>query len=670
MAEPSFRSSRQLSQPSVMTNLSIRSASTQRSHPIRSPQLYGPRPVPTHNPSSRQPVRSYYATNPDPPNAEDEVEDYMNINAADADGYTMNFNNSPQGIKERLPKRKDDKKKFIGGFVNSLRKVPRSMFKPGRNSPVATKQPVQRAPFPSYMLTPPTPVVPGQQTSYVEEHIPFPQPEIEPPDILSHSTSPHPTRIEVEEQSPEQNPDRDPDAAPSRHTSQHNPNNTSTNHNSYGYPSSYRNPPSIAAHPQPSPDYRRMSRHTGEESIPANSYTGTPSFSTELERTPFRIIRALLNMPWISHDRVTVDYSPGMESNGGIMRVIPEGARTSGSRGSKRATARWSIVDQGWRPWKRTSVFLTLDGRVVSPQADGPSALARGDARKGQMYVPVDKPLTSWYSGGHIARNLKNRRSTIARNSRNSREVDLLSLGSSPRSSVGTARAAARRRTSRSTFTSPSPTSPSPARRPRNRESAQHTPQRHSRRLYYSNDEYVFLDPGSTPGSSPIIARRANPRSPRSPSREAPSRPNVRRRNRDPSQSPQVFMPPPASSYPLSPLVFLPPSHLDSAAGGSEPHPHSQSSPVPAVFGVTPVYMSMLPPPPPPGSASGIGESSPPGLAGRGAGGGYGSGYGVQGYGNAGGTYAYGYAYPYRYQSPPPQVHHYDEAKRPTQPTG
>ncbi|KIK70419.1 hypothetical protein GYMLUDRAFT_32423 [Collybiopsis luxurians FD-317 M1] len=709
----SSTSSRHRSQPSTSrTNTSTRSRSTQRGYVpsvVYPPQpISGPRPMPRVDSNGQAVRRSYYATNPDPPT---EDEDFVEANAQI---LNRNLQPGPSAMPEQELRRKGGKRKFIGGFVKSLRRIPRTMFRSAPADPTgpsseAPRQPVPPFPvpphpgIPEYMLTPPTPVAPPQQTSYVDEaRVAFPRPDIEPSDIFPPATSPHPTRIEIDEQ--ELNPNRDADNQPlSRHTSHHrNPSSTS-----YAYPNSYHdrerpeNPTtSIEAHPQPSPDYRRMSRHTGDESIHPNptSYSGTPSFSTELDRSPFRVfkvVQTLINMPWVSHDRVTVDYSPGMA---GVIRAdaLPEGDQSikRGSLKERLENTRWSILDQGWKPWKRTSVFLTLDGRVVSPQ-EGPRALARGDARKGKMYVPVDKPQTSWYSGGYLNKVSRNKR----RSTTSSRDLDLMSSGSDPvqRSSVGTTpRPSTRRRVSRSTVnTSPSPTSPSsnPMRRmPRSRVESRrfsHTPRRHSRRLYYSTDEYVFLDPGSTPVSSPILARKSrtnNPKprpSPRDRARRERHGDVGRQHSREvPRVRSPAMPPPPASPYPLSPLVFFSPNHMDSATaspGGVEAHPQTgmSGSAVPAVFGVTPVpmYMSILPGiPPPPGSASGIGESSPPGLAGRGAGGGYGTGYGynIQGYsGGAGGAYAYGHTYPYPYPQSPPQVQRHDDDKhRPPQTSG
>ncbi|KAJ3983380.1 hypothetical protein F5890DRAFT_1555044 [Lentinula detonsa] len=709
MAEPSLHGSRHRSQPSVSrTNTSIRSASTQQGHAgaTQSPRqtLSMPMPSPTSGSNPRRPerrgVRSYFPTNPDP-ETEDSADEYVDVTAAEAiESQVMGFDVQPVAV-EPTPRRKEGGKRFIGGFVRSLRKIPRTMFKHEPhviNTDAPLRQPTASVAVPSYMLTPPTPALPTQATS---TYFGFGEPRVpETPDILS-TTSPHPTRIELDDatiQSPEHNFDRDPNIPPmsrhtshhtshhtSQHASQHN-NNPSTNRNSYAYPNSYHNhnPPSIAAHPQPSPDYRRMSRHTGEESVLAGYSSGTPSFSTELDRNPFRVLKALVNMPWISHERVTVDYSPGMEDSRGALRVSSPDSKGKGSK--DRQSARWSIVEQGWKPWKRTSVFLTQDGRIVSAE-QGPSALARGDARKGKMYVPVNKPQTSWYSGGHITKSSRHKRS---------RRLDLMSSGSEPggRSSVGStprvSGVSARRRVSRSTLTSPSsPNSPPPTRRPRNRETSRNTPRRQSRTLYYSNNEYAFLDPGSTPGSSPILARRSNMKSPpRGVHRDRISG-NIRRRysreiSRHPAQPLVPPMPPPASPYPLSPLVFVQSTHLESPAGGADPRSHPQTGPgmpVP-VYGVTPMYqyMSILPgmPPPPAASGGGVGESSPPGFAGRGAGGGYEPGYGVQGYAGTGaappgGGYTYGYAYPYpQSQSPPLQVqpHDSDTRKSPPQTTG
>ncbi|KAJ3774052.1 hypothetical protein FB446DRAFT_730594 [Lentinula raphanica] len=713
MTDPSLDGSRRRSQPSVSrTNTSIRSASTQQGHhavplPQNSPQpismptpLTSPRPLDPHKRFGPGVARNYFATNPDPETeGSADVDEYVTVTAAEAiagETQATGFDTQPIAV-EPTPRRREGKR-FIGGFVKSLRKLPRTMFRhenhahePQAMNTDTLLQPTARVPLPSYMLTPPTPALPMQPFSYTEDfHVP------DTPDILS-TTSPHPTRIEIDDatiQSPEHNPDRDPNMPPmSRHTSRHTShhtsqhasasqhnNNPSTNRNSIAYPNSYHNPPSIAAHPQPSPDYRRMSRHTGDESIPATYSTGTPSFSTELERNPFRVLKTLVNMPWISHERVTVDYSPGMEDARVALRV---NSPDSKGKGKDRQSARWSIVEQGWKPWKRASVFLTQDGRIVSAE-EGPAALARGDARKGKMYIPVNKPQTSWYSGGHITKSPRHKRSAP------SRELDLMSsgtasVGSTPRAS----HVSTRQRISRSTLTSPSsPNSPSPVRRSRNREIHRHTPRRQSRRLYYSNNEYAFLDPGSTPGSSPILARRSNTKSrPLHSHRErldGGRGSNIRRRysrevSQIPAQSAPVppMPPPPASPYPLSPLVFVQSAHMDSPAmGGDRSHPQTGSAGVPVpVYGMTPMYpyMSILPGMPPPPTAQGVGESSPPGFAGRGAGGGYGSGYNVQGYAGAGppgGAYPYGYTYPYpQSQSPPPQVQHHDSDAHKSPPT-
>lgn len=652
---PNLRGSRQLTQRSTSrTN----SASTQHGHPLPSPQ---PIPVPSPVSPLEPRRRSFYATNPDPHlDTEDSADEYMNVLPEEADGNAMGYHNE-QVVNPRVPRKKGSRNRFIGGFVKSLRKVPRAMMfrsAPPANEP-SVEQPAARRPMPTYMFTPPTPVAPPQQSSYIDEaRLPFPQPETEPLDIFPAATSPDPTRIEVDETTT----NRDPDAPVSRHASQQN----HTTHNSFAYPSSYRDPPSIAAHPQPSPDYRRMSRHTGDESVPAHplSYS-SPSFSTELDRAPLRLMKAfstLINMPWISHDRTTVDYSPGMDGSRGVLRTVPPedlGARTGGRNSKDRQSVRWSIVNQGWQPWKRTSVFFTFDGRLI-PTRDGPTALARGDARKGKMYVPVDKPLTSWYSGGYKP---QTRRSAKAK-----RELDLVSSGSEHgvRSSIGsvTRRAPTRQRVSRSTITSPSsPASPSSTRPAHFR---RQPPRRRSQLYYRPSEEYMFIDSRSTPASSPILGRRSNPKPRSREHRYRERNSNFRRRSsRDTPRPSQPPLPPSGSPYPLSPLVFLPSNHLDGATGGVESsHPQASTSVQVPVLGVTPVYMSVVPGVlPPPRSVGSAGESSPPGFAGRGAGYTNGPGYNVQGYSGpafngAGGTYTYGYTYPYPHsQSPPPHVH-------------
>ncbi|KAE9409321.1 hypothetical protein BT96DRAFT_1012892 [Gymnopus androsaceus JB14] len=606
MAEhSSSHNSRHGTQRSVSrTNTSI-SASTQQGHAPSPQPIPLPSPVPVLDP--QRPIRSFYATNPDPnPDTEDSGDDFVNIE--NVDGTATGYRSEPV-----VPRKKDDLHLRLIAMV--------------------TEQPAARATLPTYMFTPPTPVAPAQQTSYVDERVSFPQPEIESPDILPPTTSPHPTRIEVDDNTTIH---REPDVPPvSRHQSQHNTTRNS-NRNSYAYPSSYRDPPSIAAHPQPSPDYRRMSRHTGEEGGPLSYSTNSPSFSTELDRAPFRLFKVfstLINMPWVSHERVTVDYSPGMDGSRGVLRTsMPEGVRTS--RSSKdRQSIRWSIANQGWQPWKRMTVFFTPDGRVISPQ-DGPSALTRGDARKGDLWIQTANPPSSKNQEGSGRCELGKRACCEVLFGINNTTCSL---------------------------------------HPRN--THRQTPRRQSRVLYYPPDEYVFIDARSTPASSPILGRRVNPKGRHREHRDRNQHTNIRSRtSRDTSRPPQPPMPTaPSSPYPLSPLVFLPSNHLDSAGGATESHPQNAST-VP-VFGVTPVYMSVVPgmlPLPPRSVGSAAGESSPPGFAGRGAGGNYanGPGYGVQGYtgsafNGSGGTYTYGYAYPYPHsQSPPPQVHHHDDHKQ------
>ena len=69
----------------------------------------------------------------------------------------------------------------------------------------------------------------------------------------------------------------------------------------------------VSAHPLPAEDYMKMtlsapsSKHTLTTSN--TTYSSNPSFSSDL--SPFaRFVKTLYKMPWISHDRVTVDYLP------------------------------------------------------------------------------------------------------------------------------------------------------------------------------------------------------------------------------------------------------------------------------------------------------------------------------------------------------------------------
>ncbi|KAF9044147.1 hypothetical protein BJ165DRAFT_1594782 [Panaeolus papilionaceus] len=83
----------------------------------------------------------------------------------------------------------------------------------------------------------------------------------------------------------------------------------------------------ISVSPQPADDYRVMTTMSPEPlaTVTGTTLTGTSyyrsdrSYSTNLNPIE-RFFKRLYNMPWISRDRVTVDYLPGEQEKGGKIR--------------------------------------------------------------------------------------------------------------------------------------------------------------------------------------------------------------------------------------------------------------------------------------------------------------------------------------------------------------
>ncbi|KAF9531544.1 hypothetical protein CPB83DRAFT_109740 [Crepidotus variabilis] len=149
--------------------------------------------------------------------------------------------------------------------------------------------------------------------------------------------------------------------------------------NAFSRPQDIMSP--VSAQPFPTTDYMKMthspsSHHTGTASSPT-TFSLDPSFSSDL--SPFvRFVRTLYHMPWISHDRVTVDYLP----NEGVI-----GLRQKATR--KRAK---SI------PWYNA---LGERGRRDSGSVEllsGHKGLGKHDDRK----TSISKPRKHGKSGGYM----------------------------------------------------------------------------------------------------------------------------------------------------------------------------------------------------------------------------------------------------------------------------
>lgn len=77
----------------------------------------------------------------------------------------------------------------------------------------------------------------------------------------------------------------------------------------------------VSAHPLPTDDYMKMTLSPDSKTATSGtSFSYDPSFSSDL--SPFaRFFKAFYRMPWISHDRVTVDYLPDMGLIGSRMKA-------------------------------------------------------------------------------------------------------------------------------------------------------------------------------------------------------------------------------------------------------------------------------------------------------------------------------------------------------------
>ncbi|KAK7451244.1 hypothetical protein VKT23_012582 [Stygiomarasmius scandens] len=595
-------------------------------------QEFGPPSAATVRPPSG--LLGLHTTNPDP----DVEAEYVNI-PADISGTVSGYRYAKMDRPPDMQVRK--KKGFIGGFVKGLGRIPKAVLRGNGSAPRDPPQNrrafggtdtsgtlpryVSNPTTPAYTLVPPVAVgelssvaaspppeanlppslVPGggvqrhrsrrsanpsfQLTSPSTAGTPpFPQPDLsgsvsperqatrENVETLP-ATSPHPTRIEVDESQPHIS--MSPRSRPSAHPVplQEVSHITGT---------------SLLANPQPTSDYRRMSmtHHTS----PASTMSYEPSFSTELNG-PQRFFHTLLAMPWISSGRITVDYHPGL------------------SRG-------------GWG-WKRIAVGIDKDGTAFIDS--GRHEEKRRGKAPGMMYKPVPKPSMPWYSGLHSS--APGGKANITRwvNNVQRDTVDLLSSGGSNsvvRSSMATgtrrssaAQSPAREKKRRSfssgqklyfapnqfTFLDTSPKMAARAMRKIQRDAAHASakgkkPSRHSSRTHHRSrrdGSYHGRSP-SHPEMMPLYPHGYVPAMPYQPLPPPPP----------PTTAPFYVLQTQASQQfnPAPNMGNMSDQHLNNSPGGS----------VGAIPLLSPVFMQVVP------TANVPGDTSPPGLAGRGAGGG------------------------------------------------
>lgn len=479
--------------------------------------------------------------------------------------------------------------------------VPPSLFPGhGRNSSLHISPPTvsEQGRNPSLHISPPTP-----SEDNVENEINMPTPEFpldtrqafdqssftaEQPTAIPVPSSPHPTR------SP----------ATTRH-------DILTPH--AGHAPSFQEddeiPVSVNAHPQPSQDYRRMSK---TYTLPGNTNTTSmsssePSFSSELNGVQ-RFFSALKNMPWVASDRLTEDYRPGTQRGG------------------------WA--------WKRVSVLSTKSASIIHHvrRRSRRHSTRKPNLTKRFSFKPVQKPLASWYtdlsgkSAGTIEKGLP-RPSWVASPELRRGRIDLLSSGTGTRSSVLSS-------SERTDMSSPpiTPISPRSNYVQRRRHPLHSTPklrpgartkprpehsgrqQRQGERSFHHSDHRYQRE----------TRREQDHRSHRlSPSRTGTPYPSGYAHGYLPSSQAQYQNSPPMVSVPYvvpqyllhSPVTALESGNLNTQHPVSSDQPESSShtppsghiaapSPMPLVPAV---YMPMI------GSPILHQESSPPGLAGRGA---------------------------------------------------
>lgn len=132
----------------------------------------------------------------------------------------------------------------------------------------------------------------------------------------------------------------------------------------------------VSAHPLPATDYMKMTfspSPTSRNTMDTTSYE--PSFSSELNPV-YRFFHTLYHMPWIAHERVTVDYRPG---NGIVQkkktRPITKKSWYRGGLVRREGTAAVDLLSNG------TTSARTSAGTDLSPVASPTSRRTRRRTR-------------------------------------------------------------------------------------------------------------------------------------------------------------------------------------------------------------------------------------------------------------------------------------------------
>ncbi|KAF9269555.1 hypothetical protein L218DRAFT_275018 [Marasmius fiardii PR-910] len=615
-------------------------------------------------------------TNPDEDAYADLDEEYMNIEANVSGTDGMGY----QPVSGKLKKdQRAKKRRFVGGFVKGLRKFGGTVLGYGgnpnpplmRTTPENSELTAGRGEtLPRYVSNPTTLVTP-QATQRPRRPLPStPHPDVVdglPPALVPGPRRPRPPSFHITpppisqrssvthmSELPSNHPhvDRSSSTAipiPLPATAQSNdnidtpiPSRRSTSHQSHSHlersshptrievdddqgtivrspsarsPGRHSSVPPIPATPNPERSRSRDQSHPASvlvRPLPTEDYRrmsksithntiASSSISYEpsfsTELSPLHgFFHTLWHMPWVAADRITVDYFPGM------------------SRGA-------------WE-WKRV--------------AARPERTSDPDHTKERIkveYKPVAKPLKSWYTG--VSPMSQGSMPSWARSADpEAGGVDLLSSGTSAtRSSVAT---------------SNGPNSP-PLGTGRKRFS-----QRESRRLYYSPNQYTFVDAFTSTPPLRVKKRIRQEHRSRNGQKSSHRSDRHRRHHRTSSNAPPPIPPIPPAAYmpgyvpyqPSAPLYFfqsptLGPAHhshpnVDPHSPPSDSHQAYQNqqsllSPllmVPGIPTVVPFQSGSV--------ADSTGTASPPGpgVAGRSAGGAYGPSPGVPG--NFPGIFTYG----------------------------
>ncbi|KAK0467955.1 uncharacterized protein EV420DRAFT_437033 [Desarmillaria tabescens] len=517
-----------------------------------------PPPPPEHLPLP-SPALGLRAVNPDE-NEPEELSEFMTIRQEDFHGlpdYPLPWTpGGNQGVQPLKPK-----KRFVGGFVTGLKRIPKAMFggpkvkevKRQRQRSTETGTHLTENTLPQYRTNPPTPItlqmprthasladsIPASLASgEFQRHRNNPTFRLEPPIEVFEPSAVSPTEVPIDQTRESIHPE-------SRRTSLHltmpdpsialPPSQPPSRRQSHVSPRPPRrepstaHPPSIPAHPAPSEDYRRMSKGDsqgghGPASATSSSVGAEPSFSSDLNPV-LRFFTGLYDMPWIAPERITVDYRPG--------------------------------VDRGAWVWKWTHV--------------------KNGSGRGQRVMklkPIPKVLASWY----VMSDGTGRKVPVKEHVRSPSSVapvDLLSSGASgTRSSMATSGATSRR----------------------------------GRRRVPIRSSVFYPDPSTLPRS----VRRSKPPSRHGTSSHSRHRDQERRRKRPASPMyPHGYAPPSTPPPPVPSFAFMPSPHPAPSQEGSHAQPSTPAALVP-VFGT--VYMQMLPP------TSMTSVNTSPGMAGRGAG--------------------------------------------------